>query len=177
MTWDVDLVLMTRLLIDDLNSPQKYTDQYIKQILVTAGILVKNEVELSIDYVFDISNITISPDPIINKDSISQALLSLKSACILTQGEFRKALGQGIKVRDGDSQIDTSVSFKGYTDILKIGPCASYNKLKKQINAGSGNIVSAVLTPFRSPTEAGTNRLRWFFDQFTLLGDGSRSVR
>ena len=130
MAWTTDLVLMERVLISDLNSPQVYTDEYLQRVLVTAGFLVDAEVTFAYDYAYDINLLTIVPDPVISEDSDFVALVPLKAACILIQGAFKQALGQGIKVRDGDSAIDTSVSFRGYRDILELGPCAAYEKLK-----------------------------------------------
>ena len=54
-TWDIDLVLMVRVLIGDFLSPQKNTDTYLQSVLVAAGILVNNEIVLPNAYIFDIS--------------------------------------------------------------------------------------------------------------------------
>jgi len=169
MSWDTDLTLMTRVLISDISLPQTYTDEYIQRVLIVAGIIVDGEVPFNYEYSYDISNLIISPDPIINEDTIFQALVPLKAACILTQGEFKQSLGQGIKVRDGDSAIDTSVSFRGYRDILELGPCASYEKLKWSIIA-SGRIGAttgkAVLGPYRISGGNVLSTISWYYDQF-----------
>lgn len=165
MAWTTDLVLMSRVLVNDLDDPQKYTDTYLQRVLIVAGIQVKNEVELSYTYTFDIDGLTISPDPMTSEDYVFQALVPLKTACILAHSNFQQALGQGIKVRDGDSAIDTSVSFRGYRDILIYGPCAAYEKLKWQILASDG-IGSAVLGPYRIPAGNALNTISWFYDSF-----------
>ncbi len=173
MAWSTDLVVMTRVLINDLVTPQKNTDSYLQQVVVTAGILVDSEIEFPYDYTYDIDAVTITPDPVTQEDIIFQALVPLKSACIINQGDFRSALGQGIKVRDGDSAIDTSVSFRGYRDILQFGPCASYEKLKWEIQSGKADgqsaavIGSAVMSPFREPDiQANISVVSLFFDHF-----------
>ncbi len=184
MTWDVNLVLMLRVLINDLNPPQKNTDEYLERVIVTAGIFVSSEIDLPFDYVYDIDAITIVPDPIIVNDSVSEALLPLKSACIINQGDFQKAIGQGIKVRDGDSAIDTSVSFRGFRDILELGACSAYDKLRFDIEklnaAGSGGLNGFVLGPFREPDSVRSDfdTLSWYFDRFaTALHGDSRNSR
>ncbi len=167
MAWDTDLVLTLRVLIGDFNLPQKNSDTYLKSVLVAAGIIVNNEIDLVNDYIFDIGNITITPDPIDISDIVIQALLPLKAACILNQSQFQIALGQGIKVRDGDSQIDTSVSFGGYKDILNLGPCKSYEQLKWQIQSSNiGVIGNAVMSPFRGPNDSPVDTVLWWYNDF-----------
>ncbi len=165
MSWDADLVLMVRVLVSDIASPQTYTDEYLERVLITAGIIVDAEFPFDYDYSYDISALTISPDPVTSEDSVFMALVPLKAACILVQGEFKQALGQGIKVRDGDSAIDTSVSFRGYRDILELGPCAAYEKLKWSLLASSG-VGKAVLGPYRVPGGSALDTISWYYDQF-----------
>jgi len=177
MAWDTDLVLMVRVLMSDIATPQTYTDGYLERVLITAGIMVDAEFPFSYDYTYDISALMISPDPVISEDNIFMALVPLKAACILTQGEFKQALGQGIKVRDGDSAIDTSVSFRGYRDILEIGPCAAYEKLKWSLLAsgaasGGGRIGKAVLGPYRVPGGNALSTISWYYDQFAVWTSG-----
>lgn len=178
MAWDTDLVLMTRVIISDITSPQTYTDEYIQRVLITAGIQVDAEFPFPYAYVYDISALTIVPDPVTNTDSQFVALIPLKAACILTQGEFKQALGQGIKVRDGDSAIDTSVSFRGYRDILELGPCAAYEKLKWSLlasGAGAGaGVGKAVLGPYRIPGGNALSTISWYYNQFALGQTGRR---
>jgi hypothetical protein len=167
--WKTDLVIILRVIINDVFSPQKYTDSYLQTVLVAAGILAENDIKFSVDYNFDISNIEITPDPFVIQDGAAQAILSLKAACLLTQAEFKAALGQGIRIRDGDSVIDTSVSFRGYRDILEKGPCDSYEKLKKQINSSNIDAFGAVISPYRGPDQIGFREVSLFFDQFNLM--------
>ncbi len=178
MSWNIDLVLMVRVLVSDLVVPQTYTDEYIQRVLITAGIQVDAEFPFNHTYVYDISALTIVPDPVVSVDSPFMALIPLKAACILTQGEFKQALGQGIKVRDGDSAIDTSVSFRGYRDILELGPCAAYEKLKWSLlasgEAAGGGVGKAVLGPHRKPGGSALSTISWYYDQFTTSKIGRR---
>lgn len=177
MAWDTDLVVMLRVLISDFGTPQTYTDEYLSRVIVTAGILTDSEMEFTYDYVYDVSNITISPDPVTSLDTRFQALVPLKAACIITQGEFKQALGQGIKVRDGDSAIDTSVSFRGYKDILELGPCKSYEKLKWTLLASSAYSGGAVLGPHRIPGGDPISTISWYYDTIASLQDNGRRDR
>lgn len=182
MAWDVDLVLMVRVLINDLDSTAK-TDAELQRILVASCILVNEDIELANDYTCDISALTISPDPVVAGDGAAQALFPLKAACIINQGDFKTAIGQGIKVRDGDSQIDTTAGFRGYRDILTLGPCASYEALRKSIeasNVSARGACGAVFSPFRkggSGQQNALNTISWY-DQFsTHIANSNRSNR
>jgi hypothetical protein len=178
MSWENDLVTMLRVLIGDLNSPQKNTDVYLKKILITAGILVVNDIDLSQDYIFDISNITIIPDPVSLGDIRAQALLPLKAACILGQADFRVAISQSITVRDGDSMIQTGVGLGGYADILRLGPCKSYELLLNKLNASASSLVGgAVLGAYRAPGDGAIETVAFFYDQISSLPIERISIR
>lgn len=177
--WDTDLVIMLRVLIGDLNSPQRNTDTYLKKILITAGVLVSNEIDLNNDYIFDISNITITPDPISLGDIQAQALLPLKSACLLNQSNFQVAVSQSITVRDGDTLVQTGVGLGGYKDILQLGPCKSYELLLKKLSAASSSLVGgAVLGAYRGPNDSPIETVAFFYDQISnIVGNNCRSNR
>ena len=164
MAWDTDLVMMVKALDGAIGAPPEY-DEQLKYTIVAAGILVSKEIELARDYVFDISAPAISPDPVVEGDTVAQALLPLKAVCMLQQIDFRRALRQGIKVRDGDSMVDTSVTFRGYRDILEHGACAAYERLRWQIQASAASAVGAVLSPSRAPGEWAPDTITWFYDQ------------
>jgi len=183
MTWDVDLVLMVRVLINDLGSTAK-TDAEIQRTLVASCILVSQDIELDNTYVCDISAVTITPDPVVQGDGAAQALFPLKAACIINQGDFKVAIGQGIKVRDGDSQIDTTAGFRGYRDILELGACASYESLRRSIEASnvtSRGACGAVFSPFRkggtSNSTIGFNTINWYNQFSTHIQNSSRRNR
>ena len=173
MAWNTDLVLMLRVLVSDTAEPQTYTDTYLETVLVTAGILVDADIAFGTTYAYDLTLLTISPDPVTLNDSAFMSLVPLKAACIITMGEFKSALGQGIKVRDGDSAIDTSVSFKGYRDILELGPCKAYDKLRWALIASSG-AGKAVLGPYRAPGGSSLSTISWYYDQFSTVNTGRR---
>jgi len=174
MAWTNDLVFMVRVLIKDIDAPQTYVDQYIERVIITAAIMVNAEVSFNYNYSYSISDLTINPDPTTNEDNIFMALVPLKAACILTESEFKQALGQGIKVRDGDSAIDTSVSFRGYRDILEMGPCKAYQLLKwSLLAANSNNVGKVVFGPYRSSNGYDYSAIEWYYDQFSA----SRNIR
>ena len=174
MTWDVDLVLMVRVITNDLNGTNR-SDEEIQRTLVASCILVQQDIDLAYDYACDINALTITPDPVVVGDMTAQALLPLHAACLINQGDYRCAVSCGAKVRDGDSQVDTTAAFKGYKDILELGPCAGYAALRDSINRGnspttsrSGNVGKAVYSPFRKGLGQGAiigSTVGWY-DEF-----------
>ena len=63
-------------------------------------------------------------DPLFN-------LIMLKAECMLAKRAHFDAAGKGIRVRDGDTEIDTSVSFGGLASLVndKGGPCAEFDNM------------------------------------------------
>ena len=61
------------------------------------------------------------PDNLLN-------LVTLKSECLLAKRSHFDAAGKAIRVRDGDTEIDTSVGFGGLQQLTagEGGPCAEY---------------------------------------------------
>lgn len=151
MAWNDIIVPMVRNLIGDVGDNPKYADDRIEQAIVTAGLIVTNEYEFSANYTFDFTTAEISPDPTEPEtlDNAFVALVALKAACILSINSYQTAVTGGIKVVDDGSSIDTTSGFKGYSDIVALGPCASYNKLLQSLSVKQGmNNGKAVLGPY-----------------------------
>ena len=73
MAWTSDLVIVFRSIIGDLDS-SKFTDSRLQQILAVAAYSVNNDADFSTTYTVDVSNSTISPDPILPTMLIFQHL-------------------------------------------------------------------------------------------------------
>jgi hypothetical protein len=131
MAWREVLIPMVRAMIGDLGDPQRYDDSRIEQAILTGGLIASQEYPFDTTYSFDFSAAEILPDPTESStlDNEAIALFGLKAACILSVNDYQRAVGAGIRVRDGDSEVDTTGRFKGYSDIINVGPCASYTKL------------------------------------------------
>ena len=68
MPWKIDLVLMFRSLIGDLDNA-KFTDERLKQILTVGAYNVVNDADFSNTYTVDVASVSISPDPISENDT------------------------------------------------------------------------------------------------------------
>lgn len=172
MAWESSLVTITRHLIGDVDETV-YDDSRIRMALVVAGTLCINEYDFSTDYSFNLVAPDISPDPTESDslDTAAMALFSLKAASMLDVNRYQKAMesGGGARVVDGETSVDLSTGFKGYKDIIDLGPTASYNKLLKKLSAAkSMNSFRIISTPayLESIDGFGTSDVPRFFDTF-----------
>lgn len=174
MAWTDIFPIMIRTLIGDLGITQTYTDDQLNQAAAVAAVLVAQEYPFTTTYTIDLSLPNISPDPTVAPDNNAVALWSLKAACILNTNAFQSALGAGIRVRDGSSQVDTTGGLSGYSELLKIGPCAAYASLVKllivRLSMGQGRAVmgptSHGMALWGNSGVEGNFSARGFFDYF-----------
>ena len=166
------MVIMVRHLIDDTTAPYTYTDDRLRTALIVSGIYVDNEYNFSTTYTFDLESLDISPDPAATAtyDGIAMALITLKAACMIDINRYQTGVGNGIRVQDGDSMVDTTGSFKGFSDIIALGPCASYTKLLKSIGTKASMLRGrAIMSPISHVdyTVSQSNvEISRFFDTF-----------
>lgn len=154
MAWQSYMTVVVRGLINDLTEPYTYTDERIQQSIVIAGIVSSMQYVFDYDYTFDPETPDISPDPVESSDTTAIALMSLKAACILDTNKYQGAVanGLGVRVQDGDSQVDTSESVRGYSDIMKLGPCNAFNTILRSASISkSGRSGKVVATPMTHP--------------------------
>ena len=151
MSWTIEIPLITRVWINDLDANPTYSDARLKQVVVVAAMNVNREVSFSETYTISVVNETISPDPCLDAslDNDFTALVALKAACILDQSTYRtKAVNEGIKASLASAALDTKGNLKGYLDLLNVGPCAMYSQLRQEFEIGNPSVVEAVLSPF-----------------------------
>lgn len=173
MAWDTVLPVMVRHLIDDVNDTQTYNDERVNMSILTAAILATQDYDFPTAYTVDFCAIDISPDPTAEAtlDVAAIALFSLKAACILNFNKYQGSLADGIKVRDGDSEVDTTGAFGGYRDIIILGPCASYDRMLTKLSTlRSMNLGKAVVSPFSHEdlTQGQGGSTAGFFDSFWI---------
>lgn len=161
-TWQNVMTLMTRHLINDLGGTEVYEDNRIQQAIILAGIIVSQEYDFSEDYIFDFEGLDITPDPVSESDNAAIALITLKTACIMNINQIQSSVKTGIRIKDGDSSVDTTAGFGGYSDILKNGPCATYKSLieKTNISASMGR-GKAVFSPYSNDAGQSSWGNRW----------------
>lgn len=149
MAWQDEMVITTRVLINDLDTPYEFSDARIEQVLVVAGKYVQFDVNLDHLYTIDVITPNITPDPTVDNDSIFISLCCLKAACIIDQGTFRtKAALEGIRTSLGPASLSFGGSISGYKDIIAHGACALYDELTSHWDVKNATAWAAVLSPF-----------------------------
>jgi hypothetical protein len=153
-TWQAEFLTLLRVLIDDLSTPQSYTDKRLVQVLAVAAQLVTSELNFANNFKVDIQALTIEPSPV-DRDSTRDEnfinLVCIKAACLIDRGETRKSVSQGIAIRDGSSSIDLRGSMDGRLKLLEKGWCAVYDDTKLEYQASRNGTIAgaAIMTPFR----------------------------
>jgi hypothetical protein len=149
MSWNIELPIIVRTLINDLSDNPTYSDERLLQILVVAAKYVQFDVVLDYSYVLNITSPDIIPDPTINNDSIFISLVCLKAACMVDQSSVRtKAALEGIRASLGPASLSVGGSLQGLQMILDHGPCAAYDELTSHWDVKEATAVRAVLSPF-----------------------------
>jgi hypothetical protein len=152
MAWTETMVTMLRVLINDLATPETYTDERLQQVLVVAATYVQQEIEFNTTYTIDIGTPDISPDPTLTatKDDVFTNFTVLKAACIIDTSQLRtEALRAGVEARCGPAMVKIlGDRLAGFKILLDEGACAAYQQLKLEYTIGNAQAVKAVLSPF-----------------------------
>lgn len=151
MNWMLEIPIIVRTWINDLEETPIYSDDRLQQVILVASQYVTREINLDTQYKCDLINLTITPDPSLanDRDQTFISFVALKAACMLDQSTFRtKAATEGIRAGLGAASISVGGNLKGYKDILDNGPCKMYEKLRMEYEIGNANAIKAILSPF-----------------------------
>lgn len=149
MSWNIEIPIIVRTLINDLSETPTYSDERLLQVITVAAKYVQFDVSLEHAYNIDVANPNIDPDPTVDNDSIFISLVSLKAACIIDQSVLRtKAAMEGIRAALGPAQLSVGGSLAGLKMIIEEGPCAAYDELVSHWDVRDATAIRAVLSPF-----------------------------
>jgi hypothetical protein len=149
MSWKKEIPIIVRTLINDLSETPTYSDERILQVVAVAAKYVQFDVVLDHQYIVNVVNPTITPDPTTDNDSIFISLVSLKTACIIDQSVLRtKAAAEGIRAALGPASLSVAGSLAGIKMIIEEGPCAAYDELVSHWDVKEATAIRAVLSPF-----------------------------
>jgi hypothetical protein len=147
MAWQDDMVTMLRVIIDDNGNNQEYSNSRLEEVIVVAATMTKKEIDFDNDYIISVSNVTISPDPVTNSDDAFVNIVTLKSACLLANSEYKTEAGRAITVRDGSSAIDN----KGVAAAKKVwrdSICEDYSKAEREYRIGNSQAGKSIIGPY-----------------------------
>ena len=130
MSWQAEIPIIVRTLINDWDDQPVYSDDRIIQVITVAAQYVQFDVVLDHVYSVNVTSPDISPDPTVDRDEIFISLVALKASCIIDQSTLRtKAAMEGIRAALGPVSLSVGGSLEGLKIILDKGPCAVYEEL------------------------------------------------
>jgi hypothetical protein len=150
MSWQLEIPIIVRSLINDLADNPTYSDERVQQLIVVAAQYVTREINLLNDYTINIVNPDITPDPTLleTKDLDFISFVALKSACFLDQSSLRtRAANEGIKAALGPASLSVGGN-SSYQFLLANGPCKMYEDLRIDYELGNTSLLRGVLSPF-----------------------------
>lgn len=158
MAWQDEMVMILRVMVNDLDTPYKYTDARLQTVIVAASNMVEFDCasKFTQDYIGDITALSITPDPTdrVNntRDDNFVTLTLLKSACFVDNAAAREAARKGgVSIREWNTSIDTRGIFNAFMTIFESdkGWCEQYQESKFIYLAGQSMGVG-VFGPFRT---------------------------
>ena len=157
MAWQDDMVTMLRVIIDDNGSNPEYSNSRLEEVIVVAATMTKKDVDFDNDYTISVSGVTISPDPVTETDHAFINLVTLKSACLLANSEYKTEASRAITVRDGSSAIDTkgvAAAKKSWRDSI----CEDYSKAEREYRIGNSQAGKSIIGPYGHLTSNKSNQ-------------------
>jgi len=155
MAWQQILVTLVRNLTGDMTSPFRHSDETIEEIVITAALHVVMEVDFANTYTVNLSQYSITPDPVESTAEVAfQILVALKAVEIIAAGEYRTASDKAISFKDGPSQLDTRGVADAKREILRDAEL-SYSRARTSYLTGDGLHGVAVVTPYNIGYYAG----------------------
>lgn len=166
--WPNDIIRMLRSLIndDDLDAGYTYSDIRLKPLITAAALQVIMEEDFSSDFRVDISNDSISPDPI-NKGQngrFFQLLVALKAAIMIAENDYRTTAGKAVLFRDGPSQIDLRGAAEAKGIIYK-SVKDKYERARIAYRLGDGMLGEAIVSPYNLSDNGLTNNTDTYGDE------------
>jgi len=155
MSWQSTMVAIVRGLIFDVTAPYAYSNTRLEELISISAVLVIQEVDFSTSYAVDLSAVTITPDPVSDDDFV--ALVCLRTACLISQGEHRDAAKRAISVKDGPAFVDTKDRARHLGDLAE-GACTAYSRAKINYQIGDGSLGRAIVGPYAAGNSPDTGR-------------------
>ena len=153
--WQTEMTTLLRYVINDSEqSVQRFSDDRLTRLILTAAHTTIGVVDFASDYSVDVPNSGISPDPTEIKDKSFVNLVILKAAHLLANGDFRKASSKGIVLRDGPSAVDPRGMIEAKRHLAE-SSLERYKKAELEYRLGNSNAGEAIIGPHRNAIYGG----------------------
>lgn len=160
--WQDTLVKMLRAEINDLDA-SNYTDSRLEDVLVVSAYQVLQAANFYNNYVVNIQNCSITPDPVTLNDLDFSVLTVAKAACTILRGEAKSAASKAVMIKDGPSVLDNRTASNNLQESAKT-ICEAYKEMIEayQFSGGTGDNESMVLGQFvLGPYSPGSLLYQW----------------
>ena len=147
MAWYTNSLTTLRVLIQDMTAPYTYNDDDLITIMCSAASLIAGEITLQYAYIIDTSNLSITPDPYVIRDTGFETLIAYKSACLIGIGDSKKNASNAITVKDAGASINMTGAAV-YTLKWSDSVCLQYEKIKQSYQLGQYVIGDSISTPY-----------------------------
>ncbi len=142
---------MIRILINDMDDPQVYTDNRLEIALLIGAQFVTNEFTMKNKYIININELSINPDPVpgndtANSDGWMLNLSVLKTAIFMLRNDLKLAALSSWSIKDIDVNVDLREGAK-YKKALLDDLEKMWEIDRAQYAVGVNPSVAAVLTP------------------------------
>ncbi len=172
MSWQGQMGTIVRALINDTD-PENYTysNNRIESTILVAAQLSQINANFAAKYEVNVETCQLKPDPTDDpEDTAFITLVSLKAACIIVSGEYKKAADCAIYVKDGPSALDK----RGVPAALAMTQndlCSRYEQLLLEYRAGNSIAGTSILGPYSAGSDLvsrnynyGGHRAGGYFD-------------
>lgn len=154
MSWEPSSTEILRVMINDLETTPTYSDDRLMRVLIVAGYQVLRIVDFPQNFVVDIQEQTIVPDPtdIVNQTNNDDFidLMCLKAACIIDTGTASLAAQSAVAGKDLVSSWDLRGVAASTLALLEKGWCATFEEAIDNYLNNHGIVSAAVMSPFRT---------------------------
>jgi hypothetical protein len=167
MAWQNELVIIIRHIVDDLDRGNyQFSDDRIEEAILVAAQLIRKEMDFSINYLIDVDNRVLSPDPTTTpvdgslKDDDFIALCCLRAGILFTGSQLKTYSLRAIALRDGPSSLDLRgvvAGLKALHDDLN----EKYEQAKMEYETGKRGVGQAILSPYSPGSSSYYGGINW----------------
>ena len=172
MSWDIEMPLALRFIINDVDDPQQYTDSRLQTAILVGARFTYSECSFNNAYYADIIKNTLNPDPTITTATSTGAdqwfvnLTLYKTSLMMLRNNLKIAANSAYLIQDEGMKADLRQIAVHQKELLKDAE-NGWEDLKRDYMLGHYANGQAILTPFnilaggfRSPLFAYSDRDR-----------------